>query len=517
MEGVGNEYSTYKNAELPLWRIIALTFGMIGNQLIWALQNGNASSYFLSLGLPDYLVGFAWLPGPLGGIIVQPIIGSISDRHTGKWGKRRPFLILTVIIVILFGIVYSNAELIAKYNDYSEKSKRVSLCVAILSLWVLDWAINGTQTVLRALYVDIAPPSQQTVGMAWFSWMNSLGNIIGFGLGGCDYTQLGFVSNVQALYLIGSVVLFFTILVTMITSKEVPLKKGEIHVTKQTCFEKTGLTHLVKLLKTLPNFPKEIRLVWFTQNIAFFAWYFIMLYGTVWMAVSIYGGDPDAPDGSVDKDNYDEGVRIGNLALMMQAIGSMIYSWLLPFILKFTGPRVAYGFAQVIQAVFMILVYWATESWQAITILVVLSIPWSTAWTVPWALASTALTHSPDKALFLAAFFLAQVFPEIATVVIANVVLYFNDNVSLVIALGGVVALFSIFFVPFFPIKKIYAMVDEPGSSNINADAADINGESTKAKPTSDIEGNPENTEDVVKVDLPITKEDIITTVKTHS
>ena len=61
-----NEFSTHKNPELKLWRIITLTFGMIGNQLIWALQNGNASSYFLSLGLPDYLVGFAWLPGPLG-------------------------------------------------------------------------------------------------------------------------------------------------------------------------------------------------------------------------------------------------------------------------------------------------------------------------------------------------------------------------------------------------------------------------------------------------------------------
>lgn len=71
---------------LPTWRIICLTFGMIGNQLIWALQNGNASAYFLSLGLPDYLVGFAWLPGPLGGIIVQPIIGTISDRSTFKWG-----------------------------------------------------------------------------------------------------------------------------------------------------------------------------------------------------------------------------------------------------------------------------------------------------------------------------------------------------------------------------------------------------------------------------------------------
>ena len=446
---------------LPMWKIIALTFGMIGNQLIWALQNGNASAYFLSLGMPDYLVGFAWLPGPLGGIIVQPLIGNISDRSTLKWGRRRPFLILTVFLVVLFSLIFSNSQLISIYfGEESNYASTISLIVAVLSLWAIDWSINGTQTILRALFVDISPSSQHTVGMAWFSWMNSFGNIIGYGLGMFNYSSLGFISNVQALYLIGSIILIITIAVTVISSKEIPLEKIQIILgnDERTILEKIGISQLKNIFFILTKFPKEIRLVWFTQNIAFFAWFFLMLYATVWVGVNIYEGDPNAPPNSVALQNYNKGVQVGNGALMLQAIGSMIYSILLPTILKHIDPRLPYGLAQLIQAIFMMLAYWIMEPWQAVFVLVILAIPWSTAWTIPWSLASTALTHSEDKGLYLAGFFLSQVFPEIFTVVFANIILYFNDNVGLVISIGGAVALLTLGMIPFFPIAKIRAL-----------------------------------------------------------
>ena len=461
------KHSTANLDDLAKWKIIALTFGMIGNQLIWALQNGNASAYFLSMGMPDFLVGLAWLAGPIGGIIVQPVIGTFSDRNEAKWGRRRPFMVGSLIAVLICCAIFSNAVSLGEFFGDSDGSHIIGLSIAVAGFWALDCSINGLQSMLRSLYIDLAPPSQHSEGMAWFSLMNSFGNIIGYGLGMFNYVQFGFKTNVQALYLIGSVILIFTVFVTLIIGKEKTFKlstEEKERITKsksRTCgtFREIG-SQLWVMMKNILKFPKPLRVIFVIQFFAWFSWFIIMLYATIWMGIDIYGGDPDAAEGTEQYDNYNKGVQIGNGALMIQALLAMIYALCLPKIMDVLDIRISYGFAQILQGACMLLAFWITEPWQAVAMLAVLAIPWSSTWTIPWSLTSTAVTNSPHKALYLGTLNLSQVLPEIFCGLFANVVLFINDDLGVLISIGGVVALFSFIFVPFISINDIFALAD---------------------------------------------------------
>lgn len=497
------EESTADLPELNKWRIICLTCGMIGNQLIWALQNGNASSYFLSMGMEEYLVGIAWLAGPVGGIAVQPTIGTFSDKSQLKWGRRRPFMVLSLIAVIICCLIFSNAWSIGQFFGDSGSDHFIGLCVAVTSFWALDCAINGLQSMLRALYVDIAPPSQHSEGMAWFSLMNSLGNTIGYGLGVINYVQFGFVSNVQALYILGIGVLVFTVSVTMISGKEqqyIPSeeeKHRNEQIREKSSFGRLNeiYTKLLNMMKLISKFPSYLRLIFTVQFFSWFAWFIIMLYVTVWVGTDIYGGDPNASEGTEAYNNYHYGIQVGNAALMIQSVFSMIYALILPYILSKFDFRIPYGIAQLMQGILMGAAYWCTEPWQAILLISFLAIPWSSTWTIPWSLTSTALTHSPHKALYLGTLNLSQVLPEIVCGIYVNLFLYFKDDVGLLITIGGVFALFSFVFVPFIPTNKILAL------GNPLPDIIDEENESSSAHDDSGSDNDNE-----IDIDTEITK-----------
>jgi len=469
-QNLPNNYDTFveTTANIPplkQWKIICLTCGMIGNQLIWALQNGNASAYFLSMGMPDALVGVAWLAGPIGGILVQPIIGTFSDRNEARWGRRRPYMIASLLTVILFSVLFSNGYSIGYFLGDTDDNHLYGLIIAVISFWGLDCAINGLQAMLRALYVDLAPPEQHPKGMAWFSWMNSFGNIIGYGLGMFNYTQIGFATNVQALYSLGIIILCFTVFVTIVVGKEkrfVPDKeeKERLKKIKEKRFGnfRESMNQLIRMVKNITKFPKPLRWIWAVQFFAWFSWFIIMLYGTIWIAVDIFDGDPDAASGTTGNENYEKGVRAGNFCLMAQALFSMMYSLVLPLLMAKIEVRILYGAAQIIQAVAMSFAFWVTAPWQAFLILSILAIPWSTTWTIPWSLTSTAVTNSPHKALYLGTLNLSQVVPEILCGLLANVILFFYDGFGMLISIGGLVAAASFLFVPFIPVSEISAM-----------------------------------------------------------
>ncbi|KAJ1844949.1 hypothetical protein LPJ70_002722, partial [Coemansia sp. RSA 2708] len=167
-----------------LAQYITLTVAIAGLQFAWSVEMGFGSPYLLSLGLKKSLVSLVWLAGPLSGLIMQPLVGVLSDKSTSRFGRRRPYIVgSTVCSVLCLAVIGWTREL---------AGGRATLAVylAVVAFYFLDFAVNCLQASLRALIVDVLPASRQDAGTAWASRMIGIGNVVGFLMGFLDLVRL---------------------------------------------------------------------------------------------------------------------------------------------------------------------------------------------------------------------------------------------------------------------------------------------------------------------------------------
>src|SRR5512136_118012 len=140
---------------LGFWQIWNMSFGFLGIQFGWGLQMANMSSIYEYLGARPDQIPMLWLAAPLTGLIVQPIIGNMSDRTWGRLGRRRPYF--------LVGALLATAALVIMPNS-------PYLWIAAGMLWILDASINVSMEPFRALVADMLPDRQRSLGYSMQSW-----------------------------------------------------------------------------------------------------------------------------------------------------------------------------------------------------------------------------------------------------------------------------------------------------------------------------------------------------------
>lgn len=167
---------------LGFWQIWNMCFGFLGIQFGFALQNANVSRIFQSLGASVDDLPVLWLAAPVTGLLVQPVIGYMSDRTWGRLGRRRPYF--------LYGAILSTLALVAMPNS-------PWLWVAAGTLWILDASINITMEPFRALVGDMLPDRQRSFGFALQSLFIGVGAVVASALPWI-LANWGGVSNVAA-------------------------------------------------------------------------------------------------------------------------------------------------------------------------------------------------------------------------------------------------------------------------------------------------------------------------------
>src|SRR5690242_16581655 len=145
------------------WQIWNMSFGFFGIQFGWGLQMANMSAIYEYLHAKPDQIPILWLAAPLTGLIVQPIIGQMSDRTWCRLGRRRPYFLAGAILSSLALILMPNAS---------------ALWMAAGLLWILDACINISMEPFRAFVADMLPPSQRTAGFAMQSVFIGLGAVI---------------------------------------------------------------------------------------------------------------------------------------------------------------------------------------------------------------------------------------------------------------------------------------------------------------------------------------------------
>ena len=148
---------------LSFWQIWNISFGFLGIQFGWGLQLANLSRIFQTLGAEVDSIAILWIAAPVTGLIVQPIIGHMSDGTWGRFGRRRPYF--------LVGAILASLSLIAMPNSSA-------LWMAAGLLWILDASINVSMEPFRAFVGDMLPSEQRTMGFAMQSFFIGFGSVV---------------------------------------------------------------------------------------------------------------------------------------------------------------------------------------------------------------------------------------------------------------------------------------------------------------------------------------------------
>ena len=149
--------------KLRFWQIWNMSFGFLGIQFGFGLQNANVSRIFQTLGADVERIPLLWIAAPVTGLIMQPIIGYLSDHTWGKFGRRRPFFMIGAILASLALIVMPNSP---------------SLWIAAGMLWIMDASINISMEPFRAFVGDMLPDDQRTLGFTMQSFFIGIGAFV---------------------------------------------------------------------------------------------------------------------------------------------------------------------------------------------------------------------------------------------------------------------------------------------------------------------------------------------------
>ncbi|KAL7754320.1 hypothetical protein RI367_000301 [Sorochytrium milnesiophthora] len=321
--------------DLSMWRLLQATVLLLGLQFAWAVELAYGTPYLQELGLDKSKTSLVWLAGPLSGLLVQPIIGTLSDNHRSRFGKRRPFICIGAACVVLSLLLIAFSKDLAPLDpasmpqpptkDGPERGSDTAIWLAVIGFYLLDFSINVVQSASRALIVDVIPIHHQHVANAWASIMINVGNIVGYSTGFLDLSAVFHVrsksSQMKLLCLVAATVFLGCVAWTVVTTREKPTTSSSIIMHTEKRWYHSFLD-IFRSLKQLPTFIMRICKV---QFFSWIGWFPFLFYSSTYVATYVANSHKpfDSPQG-----NY--AARMGSQAYLFFSIVSFAFSVVLP-------------------------------------------------------------------------------------------------------------------------------------------------------------------------------------------
>jgi solute carrier family 45 protein 1/2/4 len=436
--------------KISIFRLILATICFAGIQFGWALQISLLTPFTLELGLPKPLVTIVWLCGPVAGLVVQPLVGAISDQCTSPLGKRRPFILSGGLLVILSLLLIPNSLDIGSLFGDTPQRHPVALSLTVAGFWLLDISNNMLQGPCRALVADIAAPEQQETGNAIFTFWLGVGNITGFIAGWMPWsswiTFMGTKSckiacqDLRISFILSTVFLISTLILTLLAANEVPLEKKPSDESSPS-----RINPIIHLFRVLFRLPKEMLRICLVQFFNWFAWFTFLIYITVWVAENVFNGNPD--EFSPNYHLFEEGVRYGSFGLAGFAACSLLFSPFVPRLSLKLGPKLTFFAAQLILSLCLGFTLVVTNKYVAIILISFFGIPWSVTNTIPFALTAN-VAPKDEKGIYMGILNIFVVVPQLIMSGLGTLISYiFNGNVAATLATGSISAFISCFFI----------------------------------------------------------------------
>ena len=343
-------------------------------------------------------------------MIIQPIVGSLSDRTWGRLGRRRPYF--------LVGAILASLALLAMPNS-------PALWVAASLLWILDASINISMEPFRALVADVTPAKQRGTAYSFQSFAIGVGSVASFALGGLGLTVAFLPSSVHLLFYIGIVVLLATIVWTIVTTREYP-PEADSRPAPAGAWAWVGDT--IKSIKEMPGGMRDLAWV---QVFTWFGFFCLFIYFSVSVAHNVFHAEPNT-------DAYNKGIAWASFCFLAMNIACFVASGVLGFLASRVPQKHLHSIALTLGGLALIGLRFVTEPNTAMALMVLVGICWASTLSIPYSLLSGQIP--PERyGVYMGTFNLFITLPQfVCALAMGPIVAALGGNPAVALAFGGV-------------------------------------------------------------------------------
>lgn len=427
--------------DLSFWQMWNLSFGFFGVQIAYALQSANISRIFATLGADPHDLSFFWILPPLMGMVVQPLVGTWSDKTWCRWGRRKPYLYLGALVAVAVMAFLPNAGSLGL-------TVKMAMSFGLVMLMLLDTSINMAMQPFKMMVGDMVNERQKAKAYSIQSLLCNAGSLVGY-LFPYIFTWIG-ISNVAPegvipdsviySFYVGAAILILCVLYTGATVKEMdPKEYAAFHGLEQKeADEKAEKPGLVTLLMHAPKAFWQIGLVQFFSWVAFL---YMWTYTNGGIAETIWGTTDVASAG------YQAAGDWVGVLFAVQAVGSILWAMVLPL---FKNVKVGYAVSLVLGGLGFISTAMIHDQYLLFISYLLIGCGWAAMLAMPFALLTNSLSGSSMGA-YLGLFNCTICLPQIIAALVGGLLLKAvgGEQIMMLVVAGvsllmGAVAVFGI-------------------------------------------------------------------------
>ena len=395
---------------LTFWQLWNLSFGFFGVQIAYALQSSNISRIFRTLGADPHDLSYFWILPPLMGIIVQPIVGTLSDRTWTRFGRRIPYLFIGAAVAVAVMCLLPNSGSLGL--DIS-----AVMIFGLLMLMLLDTSINMAMQPFKMLVGDMVNEKQKAKAYSIQSFLCNAGSVLGFVfpfiftfIGISNVAEKGVVpDSVIWSFYIGAAILILCVIYT--TSKVREWNPQDYAEYNPVSEEKEESANWITLLKHAPS------TFWKVGLVQFFSWaamLYMWNYTTGAIAEVVWNTTDPASEAFQEAGNW-----VGIL-FAVQAVGSVIWAALLP---QFKNTKVAYSVSLIIGAIGFCMVPYIHDQYLQFVPFLMIGCAWAAMLAMPFTFVTNALQGYGHMGAYLGLFNGTICIPQIAAALLGGTIL----------------------------------------------------------------------------------------------
>ena len=401
--------------DLSFWKLWNLSFGFFGVQIAYALQSANISRIFSTLGADPHNLSYFWILPPLMGILVQPIVGTLSDKTWTRFGRRIPYLFVGATIAVLVMCLLPNAGSLGM-------AAATAMVFGLGALMFLDTSINMAMQPFKMLVGDMVNEKQKALAYSIQSFLCNAGSVVGF-VFPFFFTYIG-LSNVAAAgtvpdsviwsFYIGAYILILCVIYTSVKVKEWPPETYAEYNRLETPLHEEK-ANMWQLLRRAPA------TFWTVGLVQFFCWaafMYMWTYTTGSIADTCWGVDMQQQTATTTLAYQEAGNWVGIL-FAIQAIGSVVWAVVLPLL---RNRKLAYALSLLLGGIGFGLVPFVSDKYLMFIPFILIGCAWAAMLAMPFTFVTNALEGRGHMGAYLGLFNGTICVPQIIAAALGGVV-----------------------------------------------------------------------------------------------
>lgn len=412
--------------DLSFRKLWDLSFGFFGVQIAYALQSANIARIFATLGADPHSLSYFWILPPLMGILVQPIVGSCSDRTWTRFGRRIPYLFVGAAVAVLVMCLLPNAGSFGM-------AVSAAMVFGLVTLMFLDTSINMAMQPFKMLVGDMVNEKQKALAYSIQSFLCNAGSLVGYvfpffftALGIANTAPSGVVpDSVIWSFYIGAAILILCVIYTTARVKEwTPAEYAEYNGTNSSVEqEEAGKADWLTLLRHAPATFWKVGLV---QFFCWFAFMYMWTYTNGTVAANCWGVDMFSADATATSGYQEAGNWVGML-FAVQAIGSVIWAMVLPRIRR---RKLAYSLSLLLGGVGFVMAAFVMDKYLMFVPFLLIGCAWAAMLAMPFTFVTNALQGYGHMGAYLGLFNGTICVPQIIAAALGGVILALVGSVQ---------------------------------------------------------------------------------------